>query len=65
MFDCPLQIHTSPISTLVQTILFLPEIARVNGPPAFIGCNRASQLPSDAAWVTTLWPSISKLRLGR
>src|SRR5688572_12488992 len=31
---CPEQIHTSPIMILVNTILFLPFIVIVKGPPA-------------------------------
>src|SRR6516162_10680595 len=46
MFDWPEHNQTSPTNISCNTILFLPVISIVYGPPAFVGANCNIHLPS-------------------
>src|SRR5450755_2256199 len=51
MFDCPEQNHTSPINMSLSTILFLPIISMLYGPPAFMGVSCNIHLPLSSVFV--------------
>ena len=48
MFDCPLQIQTSPTKMFFSSILFLPSTISLSGPPAFCPGSFTIHLPPFA-----------------
>ena len=58
MFDWPLQIHTSPTTTLVRVTVLAPASLAVRLPPvvlAAMGSSRTSQLPAASEVVVFDW----------
>ena len=55
MFDWPEQIQTSPASTSLKLIVFLPLTVSVYGPPVGSGSSVTCHLPSGPAVAVLLW----------
>ena len=58
MFDWPLAIQTSPTSTFFNSILFVPSMESVCGPPAERGFSSTCHLPSLAVASTDWFPNV-------